>query len=232
MPDLPISGLPALTALSDDDLLVVVDDPGGSPATKRITVANAKAGLGGLRSRPTLAQQTYPGLPGRILEYADGVTPNGGFVFGTPIQVDAATTFDAYLLQVTGAGSADARAAVAIYSCDTPGSWAIGTSATKVAGTEVTNINVSATGGVTATLGSAQTLAVGRYWIVHLFTATTVPQVWQKRGADYILGSNWSPYAANVGWLFATGASSLPASVTVSAGNGHDKGPVAMMRPA
>lgn len=35
-----ISELSALTAPSGDDFLVIVDDPAGSPATKKVTVAN------------------------------------------------------------------------------------------------------------------------------------------------------------------------------------------------
>lgn len=37
----------AASALSDDDLLLVLDSPGGTPATKKITVANARTSLGG-----------------------------------------------------------------------------------------------------------------------------------------------------------------------------------------
>lgn len=35
-----ISELTALTAVSGDDLLVIVDDPAGTPVTKKVTVAN------------------------------------------------------------------------------------------------------------------------------------------------------------------------------------------------
>ena len=37
---LKISELPALTSISGDDLLVIVDDPSGTPTTKKVTVAN------------------------------------------------------------------------------------------------------------------------------------------------------------------------------------------------
>lgn len=40
MADRKITELPAITAVTADDLLVVVNDPGGSPATSKITVAN------------------------------------------------------------------------------------------------------------------------------------------------------------------------------------------------
>src|SRR5436189_2771230 len=42
MVDTKITGLTATTTLTDDDLLVVVDSPGGTPVTKKITAVNAK----------------------------------------------------------------------------------------------------------------------------------------------------------------------------------------------
>lgn len=48
MADSKISALTAATAVTDDDLAVVVDDPGGTPVTKKITVANLRAALQGL----------------------------------------------------------------------------------------------------------------------------------------------------------------------------------------
>lgn len=44
MADSKISNLGAITSLSDDDLLVVVNDPAGTPTTNKITVANALGG--------------------------------------------------------------------------------------------------------------------------------------------------------------------------------------------
>src|SRR6185295_9769716 len=43
MADTKGSALTALTALTTDDLFIVVDDPGGTPVTKKITVANVTA---------------------------------------------------------------------------------------------------------------------------------------------------------------------------------------------
>jgi hypothetical protein len=47
MADKKITALTALTSLSSDDLLVAVDDPGGSPETKKITWANLLSSLYG-----------------------------------------------------------------------------------------------------------------------------------------------------------------------------------------
>ena len=40
MADVKITALPAATAVTIDDLVPIVDDPSGTPATKKITVAN------------------------------------------------------------------------------------------------------------------------------------------------------------------------------------------------
>lgn len=45
MADKKITALTALTTLSDDDLFVVVDDPSGTPTSKKITAANVTSGL-------------------------------------------------------------------------------------------------------------------------------------------------------------------------------------------
>lgn len=42
MADVKISQLVAVTAVTDDDLLVVVDAPGGTPATRKVTAVNAR----------------------------------------------------------------------------------------------------------------------------------------------------------------------------------------------
>lgn len=47
MADAKISQLEALTSVSPSDLLVVVADPGGTPATKQATVANVIKAAGG-----------------------------------------------------------------------------------------------------------------------------------------------------------------------------------------
>lgn len=47
MADTKTTALTAGTSLSDDDLLYFVDDPGGTPTSKKVTVANARnSGLG------------------------------------------------------------------------------------------------------------------------------------------------------------------------------------------
>jgi hypothetical protein len=43
MPTVPISGLPAQTVITDDDLLVMVNDPAGTPVTQKVPRKNAIA---------------------------------------------------------------------------------------------------------------------------------------------------------------------------------------------
>jgi hypothetical protein len=47
MADAKITQLTELTTVADEDLLAIVDDPSGSPVTKKITRANLLAGVGG-----------------------------------------------------------------------------------------------------------------------------------------------------------------------------------------
>lgn len=46
MADAKVSALTALTTPADEDLFYVVDDPGGTPTSKKITFANLQAGIG------------------------------------------------------------------------------------------------------------------------------------------------------------------------------------------
>ena len=43
--DVKISQLPAAASVTDDDLLPIVDDPGGFPETQKATVAQVKTAL-------------------------------------------------------------------------------------------------------------------------------------------------------------------------------------------
>ena len=56
MADTKTTALLAVTSASGDDLLYVVDDPGGTPASKKITVADF---LGATSNELALASTTY-----------------------------------------------------------------------------------------------------------------------------------------------------------------------------
>jgi len=62
MADVKITALVEKLSVEDDDLLAIVDDPGGTPITKKVTVANAKAGiLGGHTVLSTTHSDTLAG---------------------------------------------------------------------------------------------------------------------------------------------------------------------------
>lgn len=80
MADKKITQLTALTTLSNDDLLVVVDDPSGTPVTKKITASNLKAGLAPTASPTFTGTVTLPtdtsvgDVSSTELGYLNGVT--------------------------------------------------------------------------------------------------------------------------------------------------------------
>ena len=80
MADKKITELTALTTLSNDDLLVVVDDPSGTPVTKKITAANLKNGLAPIASPTFTGTVTLPtdtsvgDVSSTELGYLNGVT--------------------------------------------------------------------------------------------------------------------------------------------------------------
>lgn len=80
MADKKITALTALASLTDDDLFVVVDDPSGTPTTKKITAANVKSGLAPLASPTFTGTVVLPSTTsiGNVssteIGYVDGVT--------------------------------------------------------------------------------------------------------------------------------------------------------------
>ena len=60
MADSKISNLDAIASLSDDDLLVVVNDPSGTPTTNKITVADALGGKADLSGATFTGQVSLP----------------------------------------------------------------------------------------------------------------------------------------------------------------------------
>lgn len=84
MPNLKITELTELTTIADSDLLAVVDDPGGTPVTKKITKANLITSLGMEIDYVTQASSVNPTattegtantiITGNAVAY-DGATP-------------------------------------------------------------------------------------------------------------------------------------------------------------
>lgn len=68
MPDTKVSALSALTALTDDDLLLIVNDPGGTPASRKMTWANFRKAV--LASGKTYVVAAN-GAPAKLKAIAD-----------------------------------------------------------------------------------------------------------------------------------------------------------------
>jgi hypothetical protein len=69
MADAKISALTELVTVADEDLLVIVDDPAGTPVTKKITRANLTSGL---------AELVIPAYPGQGALQAATLTVDPG----------------------------------------------------------------------------------------------------------------------------------------------------------
>jgi hypothetical protein len=127
MADKKVSELTAINHLSRDDLLMVVNDPGGSPASRKITHANffgnvvsetVHTGRTTLRANTTIngttltvsANSTFNGT----VIYNNGITFNRGAtfsntnvnVFGSPVIVNGTTTANGNI-NVTGSVLSD-----------------------------------------------------------------------------------------------------------------------------
>lgn len=78
MADIKVTGLTALTSLSTDDLLMIVDDPGGTPASKKMTAANFIAGVQANTTLNDLSDVTIAGAAsGEVLKYNGSGWVNG-----------------------------------------------------------------------------------------------------------------------------------------------------------
>ncbi len=72
---LKISQLSAITSLTNDDLLVVVNDPGGTPATNKITYANFKTSI---FASPTIVTPTIASFANAQHDHSNAA--NGGLI--------------------------------------------------------------------------------------------------------------------------------------------------------
>lgn len=109
MADTAISDLTALTSLADDDLFAVVDDPAGTPTTKKIAASDIKdfvlAGLGSAGTGQTMTGDFSTSVPPTII--TANATPGSDGAW-TQLVASTAHDVDTILLVVTaGTGASN-----------------------------------------------------------------------------------------------------------------------------
>ncbi len=97
-----ITDLTALTTPADDDVLAIVDDPGGTPVTKKITYANLIAGVSG--SGLVLLEQ-YTASSSASLDFVTAITSAyDDYVFELVNVIPATNSVDFYQRMSTNGG--------------------------------------------------------------------------------------------------------------------------------
>lgn len=175
---------------------------------------------GGPVSVPFAFNQTRlgSGLPGRLLGGLVSVTPTLEWVYGWPVAASEAVTWDAWKLTVS-TGQAGAVAACALYSVT---DFQTGTVGTRVAGSDTSGTSLATVGSKVATLAAPLTTPPGLYIAAAVVSGSaTAPTVYglqfEDDGANGLDIDNYNRYA---GWaLVFGGATTCPATITVSHGN-------------
>lgn len=91
-----ITTRPEATALTPDDLLLIVDDPAGTPASKKVTAQNVSAFTTGRGFRQVLSQTLY-GVISEALTWAAAQTFSALATFNAGAAINAALTITANL---------------------------------------------------------------------------------------------------------------------------------------
>lgn len=145
-----ISALPEATALSTDDLLVAVDDPAGTPVTKKITVANVKESLG-VNSVTTGLSDHLADTAAAHAASAVSFTPVGTIAATdaqtaiAEVATDAAARTISTTAPLTGGGdlSANRTLAVSAASTSAAGVVELATNAEALTGTSTTLVTTA-----------------------------------------------------------------------------------------
>lgn len=216
-PGVRTSELGVLSALTDDDRLVVVDDPAGSASTKTVAVSTVRAAVSPPASVPFGFNRTRlgSGLPGRLLGGLVSVTPTLEWVYGWPVACAEAVTWDAWKLTVS-TGQAGAVAACALYSIT---DFQTSTVGTLVAGSDTSGTSLATAGSKVATLAAPLTTPPGLYIAAAVVSGSaTAPTVYglqfEDDGCNGLDIDSYNRFAA---WaLVIGGATTCPSTVTVS----------------
>lgn len=191
MADVKISALPAASGVTADDLIPIVNDPGGTPATQKATAAQLAAYLlatGGaavavVEGRLVASGTTYYSIPGVDITSVAALALTANTVRYAPFLVSTPITLDQLACEVTGPGAGGTTIRMGIYNADM--SWQP-TSLVVDAGTVTADSNAIKTASIN------QTLQPGRYlFAINSDGAPTMRTlVGGTRFAGYQLGAN------------------------------------------
>ena len=180
------------------------------------------------QAAPLAANLIAYGLPGRGMRWLGAYNLPQGFIVCAAFACSETEGFDAYDAQCN-TGVASTLFDIAIYSCS---DWKVGTSATKVAGTEVTGTSLAAAGAKTIVLAARQDLPAGRYILACVaYNGASAVSMYQVGSDSTFLGTRvQNGTGAGVdGWIQTSGATSLPASFVIANG-GAFSGSLAVLR--
>lgn len=116
-----LTALTAATSASTDDLLYIVDDPAGTPTSKKITFANVQASITALDatqiadgSVSSTEFQYLGGVTSDIQTQINGKQPTGSYITANSADVLTNKSIDADTNTITNIENADIKAAAAI----------------------------------------------------------------------------------------------------------------------
>lgn len=173
MADSKLADLTEVTTLAGDEFLYVVDDPGGTPLDRKVTVANlARAPFASGRAKG--GGVTFPSIPGVSHVTATTFARAANIVYYEPFYVEDPCVIDELWTEITAGGSAGTTARLGIYNADEdwqPTSLLVG---------PATTVPVDSTG-VKKLTGLGQAVPAGRY--LGAFTSDGAPTTRVMRGS-------------------------------------------------
>lgn len=191
MADVKISALPAASGVTADDLIPIVNDPAGSPATQKATAAQLAAYLlgsgGGATAIPegrlVAGGTTYYSIPGVDITTVATLALVANTVRYEPFLVVTPITLDQLACEVTSSGAGGTTCRMGIYNADS--NWQP-TTLVLDAGT------VTADSNAIKAISVNQTLTPGRYlFAINSDGAPTMRTlVGGSRFLGYQLGAN------------------------------------------